>query len=109
MIISKGDVVIIPFTFTDNSNKKLRPAIVVTDQMRKDIVLCQITSRPVNDDYAIPLSNIDFLQGTLRQDSWIRVNKIFTMDVQDILKVIGTIDTNKRIEIQDKLLELFCN
>lgn len=41
----KGDVVVIPFPFTDLSGTKRRPALVLADLPGDDIILCQITSQ----------------------------------------------------------------
>jgi mRNA interferase MazF len=54
-----GDVVLIPFPFTDQTTTKKRPAVVVSSSVhhrsRPDIVLMAITSRikPGADDTAI--------------------------------------------------------
>ena len=40
-----GDVVLAPFPFTDLSEIKVRPAVVVADVGTQDWVLCEITSR----------------------------------------------------------------
>jgi hypothetical protein len=45
----KGDVVIIPFPFTDLSGNKKRPAFVVADLSGDDIIVCQITSKFKSD------------------------------------------------------------
>ncbi|QLC49062.1 type II toxin-antitoxin system PemK/MazF family toxin [Methanolobus zinderi] len=103
----KGDIVIINFPFTNGSSSKLRPALALTDQIRSDIVLCQITSKQSNDSFAICLTNTDLSSGAIRHTSWIRINKIFTMDSGDVRKVIGSIDSSKRSEVQDKLNDLF--
>ena len=41
----KGDVVVIPFPFSDLSQSKRRPALVLTTLEGDDAILCQITSR----------------------------------------------------------------
>jgi len=41
----KGDVVVLPFPFTDLSDRKKRPAFVVADLSGDDIIVCQITSK----------------------------------------------------------------
>ena len=51
----KGDIVIIPFPFSDLSGAKKRPSLVLANLKGDDIILCQITSQRVNDDYAIPI------------------------------------------------------
>jgi mRNA interferase MazF len=43
----KGDVVVIPFPFSDLSNYKKRPALVIANSFGEDIILAQIT-RSIN-------------------------------------------------------------
>ncbi len=45
----KGDVVIVPFPFSDLTEAKRRPALVVAVLQGNDLILCQITSRLVKD------------------------------------------------------------
>lgn len=51
----KADVVIVPFPFSDLTQAKRRPALVVAVLQGNDLILCQITSRLVTDQYAISL------------------------------------------------------
>ena len=91
----KGDVVIIPFPFTDLSNLKKRPAFVVADLPGDDIIVCQITSKAKSDSFALPLAAHDFISGGLSVDSFIRPNKLFTADKNIILSVAGHLSENK--------------
>lgn len=68
----KGDVVVIPFPFSDLSQSKRRPALVLTVLQGNDLILCQITSKSVKDNYAIPVDQNDFASGRLNQESNIR-------------------------------------
>ena len=56
----KADIVVIPFPFSDLSGSKKRPALVLADLQCDDIILCQITSQKIKDNYAIPVKNSDF-------------------------------------------------
>ncbi|MDQ3683169.1 MAG: type II toxin-antitoxin system PemK/MazF family toxin, partial [Bacteroidota bacterium] len=76
----KGDVVVIPFPFSDLSGNKKRPAFVLADLPGSDIILCQITSRFKKDKFVIELSEDDFAVGGLPVQSYIRPNRIFTAD-----------------------------
>ena len=51
----KGDVVVMPFPFSDLSDSKRRPALVLSDSQGDDVILCQITSKNTRDNSAIPL------------------------------------------------------
>ena len=42
---AKRDIVLFPFPYTDLSKRKLRPCLVISDEMKDDIILCQITSK----------------------------------------------------------------
>ncbi len=103
----KGDVVLVPFPFTDLSGVKVRPAVVAANVGGDDVILCQVTSRFRDDGYSITLSDSDFVSGRLDRDSLIRANKIFTMDRHKVITVIGKLSSSKRSEICDKLVYIF--
>ena len=56
----KGEVVVIPFPFSDLSEVKRRPAFVVNKLAGDDAILCQITSHTLKDKYSVPLRKADF-------------------------------------------------
>jgi len=53
----KGDVVVIPFPFSDLSASKKRPAIVVASLTGDDQIVAQITSVARNDNYSISIND----------------------------------------------------
>jgi mRNA interferase MazF len=61
-----GEVVLVPFPFSDLSQTKVRPAVSLAAAGRGDWVLCQITSSAYGDPAAIPLDTPDFATGGLR-------------------------------------------
>lgn len=76
----KGDVVVVPFPFSDLTQAKRRPALVVAVLPGNDLILCQITSRLVTGQYAISIETNDFSSGSMRQSSNVRPNHLFTAD-----------------------------
>jgi mRNA interferase MazF len=102
----KGDVVVIPFPFSDLSGSKRRPALVLTDLEGEDIILCQITSKNRGDKYAVSLDTADFASGSLPVASYIRTNKIFTAAKAMILRSAGTLAKAKIDAVIDSLVQL---
>lgn len=107
----KGDIVTLNFPFTDLSGFKKRPALVISSLRGDDVILCQITTKDVrNDEYAISLTNDNFVSGNLpRNDCLIRTNRLFTGDKQIILKKSGRIEDKKLFEVKEKLKEIISN
>jgi len=102
----KGDVVVLPFPFSDLSASKRRPALVLADLTGNDIILCQITSQQTKDAYAISLTDSDMINGSLKKSSNIRPNRIFTADKNIILYKIGSIASAKFQEVRNKIIEI---
>jgi mRNA interferase MazF len=102
----KGDIVILPFPFSDLSGSKRRPAFVVADLPGDDIILCQITSKTKSDTFAVSVSKGDFISGALPIDSFVRVNKIFTADKSIVLSVSGRLSDTKTDEVINTLINI---
>lgn len=102
----KGDVVVIPFPFSDLSGSKRRPALVVADWGGDDVMLCQITSQAKRDGLEIPLTAQDFASGRLPIASHIRPNKVFTADRRIIRYVAGRVSNTKYQEVASRIVEL---
>lgn len=102
----KGEVVTLPFPFSNLGGTKRRPALVISDLVGDDVVLCQITASR-NDLYSIELRQADFTTGSLPQDpSYIRPNKIFTAESTVILKSEGVISQVKYREVVNKIVSI---
>jgi mRNA interferase MazF len=73
-----GQVVLLPFPFSDLSRNKLRPALLLAHAGRTDWIACQITSNPYADPRAVQLEAEGFSLGGLQIVSYIRPGKLFT-------------------------------
>jgi mRNA interferase MazF len=102
----KGDVVVVPFPFSDLTMSKRRPALVVADLSGDDLILCQITSQSIRDDYAIELHEDDFETGSLNRLSNIRPNRLFTADCHIVLYKSGHLKKKKIRVVLEKLIEI---
>jgi mRNA interferase MazF len=101
-----GEVVVISFPFSDLSNVKNRPALVVIDGAGPDVVLAAIASRP-NSPHAIPLGTADFQTGGLDHPSFIHPTKLFTCERTQIVRTVGRLTQKKQGEVAAKLTALF--
>jgi mRNA interferase MazF len=103
----KGDVVVTPFPFSDLSDSKKRPALVAAALKGEDVVLCQITSRTIKDDYSIFIEDKDFASGGLKKPSNVRPNRLFTADSRLILYRAGTLSHEKMQDVMRVIFEIF--
>ena len=71
-----GKVVPLPFPFSDLSQSKLRPAIVLAGVGRGDWILCQVTSNPYGDPLAIPLAEESFDEGSFKIQQFCKTRKV---------------------------------
>ncbi len=102
----KGDVVVLPFPFSDLSVNKRRPALVVSEGEYGDFILCQITSTTKKGVETIALKDKDFQKGKLKITSYIRPRKIFTADSGIILYKAGNINREKIKEVEEALCRI---
>ena len=102
-----GEVVVLPFPQTDLQAGKRRPALVVATLPGDDLILCQITSQARNDGFSIPLLIPDFERGRLARDSFIRPNRLFTVEQSVMLYAAGKVKDFKLKEVRSKIRELF--
>ncbi len=106
----KSDIVVIPFPFSDLTGAKRRPALVITNLKGEDLILCKITSKKVRDKYAIVITEEeDFEEGSLRQESNVRPNKIFTADGSIILYKVGRLKREKVEKIIETIVKIIKN
>ena len=102
----KGDVVVVPFPFSDLSQSKRRPALVIAVLEGNDAILCQITSKTIKDTYSISVNDTDFASGSLRQPGNIRPNRLFTAGSHIILYRAGSIKKEKLTQVVERIVEI---
>jgi mRNA interferase MazF len=101
-----GSVVLVRFPFSDLSQSKMRPAVVLANCGRGDWLLCQITSNPYSDARAVQLADSDFRTGSLRVTSYARPLKLFTAHYTLIAIDIGILQEASLKRITDVVVNL---
>ena len=102
-MILQGDLLLVPFPFSDQSGRKVRPVIVLGNnefnEHSEDIIVVGVTSNLSKDKYAIKLDNKDLEEGKLIISCMIKVENILRLDRHLIIKKIGKIKKEKLKEM----------
>lgn len=111
-MVVKGSVVLVNFPFTDLSQTKLRPAVVLwVDPTGNDIVICAITSQKINDlgegEFLIQVSDPEFSQTGLRVSSKVKSTRVATLTRQLIVRKLGDLGTQQIQRLNTKIKEAF--
>jgi mRNA interferase MazF len=105
----RGDVVIVPFPFTNQIAGKVRPALVLAAPVSNEVILCQVTSSLYDDGYSILISAEDFNAGKLKHNSYARLPSLFTCADDAILGKAGLLKPEKTTEIVQRIADMLTN
>ena len=99
-------MVVLHFPFSDLTQSKRRPALVLAPLSGDDIILCQITSQTRFDEYSIALNVTDFDSGGLNRASSVRPNRLFTADSRIVFYTAGRIRDAKSREVLNRVIAI---
>jgi mRNA interferase MazF len=99
-----GEVVLVPFPFSDLSQSKVRPAVCLADAGQGDWILCQITSNPYGDPLAEPLDAPDSDTGGLLVASFARPGKLFTANETLFVRSVGRLNAGALQRLLDAVV-----
>ena len=103
-MFERGALLLVPFPFTDLSAAKRRPVLVLTaPDSYGDFIALPVTSRP-QAVHGIPLVPADLVHGRLPAPSWIRTDRIVTLNATLVVKSIGQVSGRA----VDAAVERFC-
>jgi len=84
MQYNQGDIVVVNFPFSDLTNTKKRPALIISNNSVNstgDYLLVQITSKKIKDSFSFPLKRNSYVEEReLPLKSYIRLHKIFLLN-----------------------------
>lgn len=103
--MTKGDIVLLPFPFTDLSGTKTRPALVLINDTY-DVTVAFITSKIIKQEEH-DLEVIPSIENGLRTDSIIKLNKLATIDKELVFGELGKLSNSNLEAIDKKLIEVF--
>lgn len=105
----QGTVVLVPFPFTDLTDAKVRPAVVLSSFTKGDDIIVGFISsqkeKQRKEKYDIEL--IPSKENGLKVVSQIKCNKIATLDTKIILGELGTLSKKDIASIKAVLKTIF--
>jgi len=107
-MFKQADIVVVKFPFTDGSDFKKRPALIISNELVNktgDYLIVQITSKFNNDALSLLIEDTDCLQ-PLQLESYIRIHKISTLHKSLILAKITEVKTDFFKSVIDKIFSL---
>lgn len=103
MRFERGDLLLIPFPFTDLSATKQRPVLALTaPDARDDFIALPVTSQTQSEP-ALPLTDASLLSGSLPRASWIRIDHPVTLHAALARRVIARVRSDLVDEAVDRL------
>jgi mRNA interferase MazF len=111
--LRRGDVVLVPFPFTDLTGKKLRPAVIISDDPQEtDIVIAFISSvvspgELANTDYLMGPNQSGFPKTGLKKASVFKMKKLLTIDRGRIIRRLGRVSPAIQKELDIRLRNAF--
>lgn len=91
----KGDIVILEFPFSNLTESKRRPSLVIKVPKGDDLIVCQITGKSYEKSVEISIKKEDFQHGNLKVESYLRIDKIFSIEKSLIKYKIGSLKKEK--------------
>ncbi len=109
MNYNRGEIVWVKFPFSDTSSTKLRPALIISNNLvnkTEDYILMQITSRQRNDGLSLAIIETDFTGPPLLKQSELMIHKIFIINESLIAGSITSVSSGFMEIVTTKLLKL---
>ena len=108
MDYKKWDIFLIKFPFTDLSNYKLRPALVISNwsfNKNDNIMLIWIYLNRWLKDYSMEIDQDDLKEWKMKKQSYFRFQNIFSLDKNLVERKVAELK-NKQL---DKIKDKFCD
>ncbi len=99
--MKKGDIVLVPFPFSDLSGSKFRPSLILIET-EKDVTVAFITTQiqwKESTDILLKPTN----DNGLKKESLIRLSKFATIDKDIVLGRLGSLSVMEMVELNTNL------
>ena len=109
-LFEQGEILIVPFPFSDLSGTKQRPVLVISkmayNRKAEDIVTCGITSNLKDSWFSVLIDNKDLEYGQIPKPSRIKADKLFTLEKSIVKKRIAKINSMALNKVKEEFFNL---
>ncbi len=106
----QGDIVLVPFPFTNLKAVKKRPVLILSNNdyndSSEDTITCGITSNIGNHDHSVLIDNKDLVSGSIPVQSRIKADKLFTLEQSIIVKKMAKVNLKVFEDVKEELFKL---
>jgi mRNA interferase MazF len=107
--LKRGDIVLVPFPFTDLTGEKLRPAVIVSpDPQGLDVVIAFISSivpsgEMADTDFLLTSDHPGFSMTGLKKVSVFRLKKLLTIERTKLIRRLGSVSPAIQKDLDSRL------
>jgi mRNA interferase MazF len=105
MTYSFADVLLLHFPYTDSSETKPRPVIVLIDVGDDDLLVARVTSQEPRGSYDVVLT--EWEEAGLKLLSIVRLHKLVTLHKRRIIRGLGKLSSKDVDALKTKLKEMW--
>ncbi|PIN77257.1 MazF family transcriptional regulator [Candidatus Woesearchaeota archaeon CG10_big_fil_rev_8_21_14_0_10_34_12] len=109
-MFNQGDILIVPFPFSDLTSVRQRPVLVLSkkeyNEKCEDIVTCGITSNLKDSKYSVLIDNPDLIEGNIPVKSRIKTDRLFTLEQSIIIKKMGMVNKGTFSKVRKEFINL---
>ncbi len=103
--MKKGDIVLIPFPFTDLTGSKNRPAVILIVS-ENDVTVSFITTQMKwQDEHDLVLQPTP--ANGLKRESLVKLSQIATLDKEILIGRLGSLNSVDLVQLNQNLIKLF--
>ena len=103
--MNKGDIVLMPFPFTDLSGIKNRPALILVDT-ESDLTVSFITTQ-LKWQEELDIKVEPTPDNGLKRTSLVRLSKLTTIDKELVIGRLGNLSKDELASVDENLIKLF--
>lgn len=106
MKYNQGDIILLPYPYTDLSGTKQRPAIIISNDAanKQNYIVAKITSVIRGDQFSFLITPND-IDRELKYASEVRTNKLFTVSPSIIIKKFASLQKEALIRLTNSIKE----